>query len=240
MDTIGFVCEPDHPAFGPVAERLAARGFDVEFRRPADPISPGAVAGLSALVNGALHPEAFAALRFADRVGVPTWNGFAATTALSARLVSLDALSSVGCRVPEVRFDGPSEGYVAGRRYAWTGGSSLGEADFHVEDVRDGPVDHRYYAVDDGRETHMRALKVRTSLSGTDSVVTSTEVDIMLAARVRELQDRFGARAVAVDFTEGADGEFYALGATPVPSFAGAGMERRIADSVASLTTLGA
>lgn len=238
MDTIGFLCDPDHPAFRPAAERLAARGFDVAFLHPTDPIRPDDIASLSALVNGVVTPSTLEALRYADRRDVPTWNGFLATTALSARLVTLNALSAVGCRVPDVRFDGPTAGYVAAYPYAWDGGPAE-SAPFHVERVRSEPITYRYYAVDDGRETHMRALKIRTELSGTEELVTQADVDVTLAARVRELLDRFDARGLAVDFTR-SDDEFYAIRASPVPTFAESGMERRIADSVASLTTIGA
>ena len=240
MDSIGFLCDPDHQVFRPVAHRLAARGFDVEFLRPSDPISPRDVDALSALVGGVVHPTAFAALRYADAAGLPTWNGFTATAALSARLVAIDALAAVGCHVPDVRFDGPREGYVPGYRYAWQGATTLdGPAPFYVEAVGTGAPEHRYYAVDDGRETHMRAVELHTAITGDDPLVERTDVDVSLAASVRELLDSFDARALAVDFTRGADGRFYALRATPTPSFTGAGMDRRVADSIASLTTIG-
>jgi hypothetical protein len=241
MDCIGFICDPDHAVFRPVAQRLAARGFDVEFFRPTEPISRAAVDDLAAVVGGVVHPAALGALRYADATGVPTWNGFAMVTALSARLVALEALEAVGCPVPSVRFDGPAEGYTAGHRYAWDGSLSLdGPAPFYVETVSAERLDHRYYAVDDGRETHMRAMTLRTAIEGDEPLLERTDVDVSLAASVRELLDVFDARAVAVDFTERADGEFYAVRATPTPTFAGAGMERRVADSVASLTTIGA
>jgi hypothetical protein len=241
MDCIGFICDPDHAVFRPVAQRLAARGFDVEFFRPTDAIARADIDGLAALVSGVVHPTALSALHHADATGVPTWNGFAMVTALSARLVALEALEAVGCRVPSVRFDGPAEGYTAGRNYDWEDAPSVdGHAPFYVETVGEDTVDHRYYAVDDGRETHMRAMALRTAIVDDEPLLSRTDVDVSLAASVRELLDVFGARAVAVDFTEGDDGEFYALRATPTPTFAGAGMERRVADSVASLTTIGA
>lgn len=241
MDSIGFLCDPTHPLLGPVAERLAARGFAVEFHRPTAPVAPGDVTGLSALVGGELHRTTLAALRYADANAVQTWNGFDATVALSARLVTLEALDSLGCRVPDVRFDGPRAGYVPGQRYAWDDSSAFaGPAPFYIEEVGTDSVTHRYYAVDDGRETHMRAIEVRTALPADDSLLRGTDVDVSLAASVRELLDRFGARAVAVDFTRGEDGEFYAVRATPAPTFTGAGMDRRVADSIASLTTIGA
>jgi len=240
MDSIGFIADPDEPVFRSVGQRLSARGFEVEFLRPTDPITPADIDALAALVNCRLHPASFAALRYADARGIPTWNGFTMTAALSAPPVAFEALESVGCRVPSIRFD-PAAGYAAGRPYVWDGPTRLGEpAPFYVERVRTGPVDHRYYAVDDGRETHMRVLALRTSPGEDAPLVEDADVDVSLAARVRGLLDQFEARAVAVDFTRGTDGEFYAVRATPTPSFLGAGMDRRVADSVASLTTIGA
>ncbi len=241
MDSIGFVCDPDHALFRPVAERLAVRGFEVEFHRPSDSVAPADVDSLSALVCGTVHPTALAALRYADATGVQTWNGFVATVALSARLVTLSALETAGCRVPDVRFDGPSDGYEPGQRYGWEGPATLdAPAPFHVEAVGGGPVEYRYYAVDDGRETHMRAVELRSELVDDDTALRQADVDVSLAASVRELLEQFDARAVAVDFTRGADDELYAVRATPTPTFTGAGMDRRVADSIASLTTLGA
>ena len=241
MDSIGFVCDPDHPAFRPVAQRLAARGFGVEFLRPADPISAADVDCLGALVGGVVHPTAFAALRYAADAAVPTWNDVTAMTTLSARLVTLEALESVGCRVPTVRFDGPRSGFVAGYRYAWEGPIRLDDsAPFYVESLGTDGVDHRYYAVDDGRETHIRAVRLRTAIADDERLLERADVDVSLAASVRELLDILDARAVAVDFTRGEDGEFYAIRATPTPTFTGAGMDRRVADSIASLTTIGA
>lgn len=241
MDSIGFICDPDHPVFRPVAQRLAARGFEIEFLRPTDHIRPADVDAQAALVSGVVHPGALAALRYADEAGIPTWNGFFVSTALSARLVTLGALESVGCRVPSVSLDGPRAGYVPAHRYVWDGTATLdGSAPFYVEDFGDDPVEHRYYAVDDGRETHIRALELRSSLDEDGPLLEQTDVDVALAASVRELLDRFGARATAVDFARGENGEFYAVRATPTPSFTGAGMDRRVADSVASLTTIGA
>jgi len=239
MDRIGFICDPDQPVFRSVGQRLAARGFEVEFFPPTDPIAPADVDPLAALVNCRLHPASFAALRYADVAGIPTWNGFTVTAALSARLVALETLEAVGCRVPSVRTE-PAEGYEAGRPYPWDGPTRLGDpAPFYVERVGRRPVCHRYYAVDDGRETHMRTLALRTSPEEGERLVEHADVDVSLAARVRGVLDKFDARAVAVDFTRGRDSEFYALRATPTPSFLGAGMDRRVADSVASLTTIG-
>ncbi|WP_324756719.1 hypothetical protein [Haloarcula montana] len=240
MDTIGFICERTHPVFWPVAERLAARGFDVVFFDPGERVTHAEIGDLAALVNETVRPESFAALHYADRVGVPTWNGFVPTTALSCRLVAFNALEAVGCRIPEITFEKPAGDSVARERYSWTGQPTLGgSGDFYQERVRIDPIDYKYYAVDDGRETHVRVLTARSKLTGQTDLVSEGDVDITLAAQVRELLDRFEARALGVDFVRGEDG-FYAVDADPAPSFTGTGMERRIADSVASLTTIGA
>lgn len=237
MDTIGFVCEPTHPVFWPVAERLAARGFDVTFLGPDDPVPPATLDELAAVVGGALRPPAFRALRYADLSGIPTWNGFVPTTVLTSRLVALRALERAGCRVPDVSLTEPERGdYVERSLYRVGRG---GDGAFYQEAVGTDPVVHRYFAVDDGRETHLRGLQMRSRLAEQAPLVTDTEVDVALAARVRELLDRFGVRALAVDFAEGSEG-FYALDIDPAPTFNGAEMDRRIADSVASLTTIGA
>lgn len=240
MDTIGFICRPDDPVFWPVAERLSARGFEVQFFDPRDPIRRADIDALAAVVNRTVGPPAFAALRYADRTGVPTWNGFVPTTALSCHLVALHALETVGCTVPEIRFEKPDGEYVARTRYRWDATPAPGgEGDFYQHRPRADAADYRYYAVDDGINTHVRALRVRSALTGKERVLDQADVDVGLATRLRELLDRFEARALGVDFTEG-DEDFYALDVTPVPTFTGTGMERRLADSVASLTTIGA
>ena len=238
MDTIGIVCEPDQPVFGRVAERLAARGFDVEFLAPRGPVDRGTIDELAALVNTVVNWRSFATLRYADATGVETWNGFLPTTALSCRLVALNALERLGCHVPPT---GPSAGDGRERktaRFRWDGQLDRGRDLFDTQ-FRSEPLTYRYYAVDDGVETHVQALTIRWKLTDRRSILGETDVDVALATRVRELLDRFDARSVAVDFVR-TDGEFYAVDVDPTPRFHGSGMERRVADSVASLTTIGA
>lgn len=240
MDRIGFICEPAHSVFSAVAERLSARGFDIRFFRPGDPIPEADIDDLAALVNRTLRPESFSALRYADQAGIETWNGFLPTTALACRLVAFHGLERVNCRIPDIWFEKPDCEYVARTRYSWDGVPTDGdEGAFYQERVRTEPVEYRYFAVNDGRETHLRALRVRSELTGTERAFAEETVEVTLAASVRELLDRFDARALSVDFAEGEDG-FYALDVDPAPGFSGAGMERRIADSIASLTTIGA
>ncbi|AUG46808.1 hypothetical protein BVU17_04465 [Haloarcula taiwanensis] len=240
MDCIGFICEPEHPVFGAVAERLSARGFDVQFLRPGNPVAKADIDDLAALVNTTLRPESFSALWYADRTGTETWNGFLPTTALACRLVALHGLEQVGCRVPAVWFEKPDCDYTARTRYSWDGvPADSDEGDFYQACVREEPVEYKYFAVDDGRETHLRAIRVRSEVTGLDRVVSEETVEVTLAARVRELLDRFGARALSVEFVEG-ESKVYAQAVDPAPGFAGTGMERRVADSIASLTTIGA
>lgn len=238
MDSIGVICEPDHPVFGPAAERLAARGFEVCFLRPTEPIERGDVDGLAALVGATVTPRSLAALRYADRSGVETWNGFVPATAFSSRLVALTALERVGCPVPELTVGGSGAG-VPRRRFRWDAPATLDDTvELSQAPVGDDAVRDRYFAVDDGLETHVTVVEVRSRLSGDQYTLTEGDVAVELATRVRTLLDRFDARAVAVDFARGEDGT-YAVDADPAPTFAGADMERRVADSMASLTTIG-
>lgn len=241
MDTIGVICEPDDAVFGRAAERLAARGFGVEFFPPGEPVQPDDIDTLDALANSAMCRQSFAALSYADRNGVETWNGFFPTTALSCRLVVLNALERVGYRVPKIAFEQPEADYVGKSRFRWNGPAGVdGSTEFYQEAVGAEPAVERYYALDDGVETHLQALTVKTELTEQEPLLEETEVRVQLATRIRELLDRFDARAIGVDFVIDDYGECYAVDISPVPSFDGAGMDRRLADSLASLTTIGA
>jgi len=242
MNTIGVICAPDDAVFGRAAERLAARGFDVEFLPPDEPIEPATIERLDALANRAVRRQSFAALSYADRNGVETWNGFVPTTILSCRLVALNALERIGCRVPDIAFEDPGdEAYVGMSRYCWDSPPAIGdEVEFYQRRVNAEPVRYRYYALNDGVETHLQTLAVRTALTERAPVLEEAEVRVELATRIRELLDRFDARAIAVDFVADEQEEFYAVDASPIPSFDGAGMDRHLADSLASLTTIGA
>jgi len=131
--------------------------------------------------------------------------------------------------------------YVEMTRYRWDCPPVIsGGGDFYQEQVGTEPVVDRYYALNDGIETHLTTLQLRSKLTEHEPIVEETDVRVELATRIRELLDRFDARAIAVDFVAGEDGDFYAVGVDPVPSFDGADMDRRVADSMASLTTIGA
>lgn len=238
MDTLGIVCEADHPVFGPVGERLAARGFGVEFLVPGDPLDTDAIDSLDALANTDLSRPSFAALRQAERVGLETWNGFTPVTALSCRVVALNALERLGCAVPALGSTRSERHTVRRSRFRCEQPTECRE-DVFVEAVRSEPVTYRYYAVDDGIETHVQAMSIRSKPDGYRPTVEEADVDVELATRVRELLDRFGARTLAVDFVVNRD-VFYAVDVDPAPDFYDAGMERHVADSMASLMTIGA
>lgn len=238
MDTIGVIADPDHPVFGGAGERLAARGFGVRFFSPGERIDPATVDDLAALAVGAVDPAAVAALHHADRGSVETFNGYLPTTALGNRLVALSALEAVGCRVPATWLEEPDDAATYRFRHRWPG-LDRSAPGFYQEVAGTGGPTHRYYAVDDGVETHVTAIELRRELSDRDRIVEEADVDVERATRLRELLDGFGARAVTVDFVDGEDG-WYAVDADPVPTFVYADMERHLADALASLTTIGA
>jgi hypothetical protein len=244
MDTIGLVAEPTHPVFGRVADRLAARGFGIEFLPPREPASRDEVAALDAVANTVVSGRSVAILRHADAAAVETWNGFVPTTALAARRIAMHAMESLGCAVPAdlrddaAADDGDETGEGDGGKrseFQWADSAGL---------LTDTPSDRaldrtRYYAVDDGVETHVQARRHHYSLGSEEHSVSEATVDVEFATRVRELLNRFNARAVAVDFAT-VEGRDYAVAVTPTPQFFDIGMERRVADSIASLTTIGA
>jgi len=241
MDTIGVICAPDDAVFGRVAERLAARGFRVEFFSPGEPIQPVDIDALDALVNQSLRRQALAALHYADHNGIETWNGYLATTALACRLVAFHALERVGCPVPHISLEKPQGEHVEMTRYCWDGPPAIsGGGDFYRAQVSTESVVHKYYALDDGIETHLTAITLRSKLTEDERILEETDVRVELATRIRELLDRSDARAICVDFVADDEDEYYAVGVDPVPSFDGADMDRRVADSMASLTTIGA
>lgn len=239
MDTIGVIADPEDPAFGGAGERLAARGFGVRYFPPGERIPRTAIDDLAALAAARVDPGAVSALHYADRSAVETFNGYLPTTALGNRLLALHALEAVGCRVPETWLDEPADADAVFRyRERWPG-TREDAPGFYQERVADEPLRHRYYAVDDGVETHVTAIELRTELGEHEHVVEETDVVVERATRMREVLDSFEARALCVDFVRGED-EWYAVDVDPTPTFAHADMERHLADAMASLTTIGA
>lgn len=238
MDTIGVVTEPDHPVYSRITERLAARGFEIQCFPPSRPLDRTAMDGLDALVNTAIRRGSFAALRYADRRGIETWNGFFPTTALSCRLLALHALERLNCPVPSIWLDSPERAAIRRRQFRWDDDPNHATT-FFQERVRQEPVDRQYYAVDDGIETHVEAVRVRRELRADDRAIEDDDVDVTLATRVRELLGRFDARAIGVTFVDGEDAT-YAVDVDVAPTFVGTDLERRVADSWASLVTIGA
>ena len=239
MDTIGVIADPDQPAFGGAGERLAARGFGVQFFRPGERIGPARIDELAALAAAHVDPAVVNALHYADRADVETFNGYLPTTALGNRLIALHALESVGCSVPRTWANEPDDVDAVYRyRDRWPGTRAAAPG-FYQESMGAVPVRHRYYAVNDGVETHVSAIELRSELDDRQRVVDEADVVVERATRLREVLDRFGARALTVDFVE-TDDAWYAVDVDPTPSFAYAEMERHLADAMASLTTIGA
>jgi len=239
MDTIGVLGDPDHPVFGGAAERLAARGFHVDLYPPADGITHEEIAALDAFAVAELRPSAITALHRADSAGVETLNGGFATTALGSRFLAHHALETVGCRVPRVWPTSPPDTSTRRRaRFRWPDPRHP-PGGFYQEVLPADPIRERYYAVDDGVETHVTAIGLKTRLREREPVVEEVEVEVERATRLRTLLDQFDARTVAVDFV-GVDGEGYAVDVDPAPSYVHADMERHLADALASLTTIGA
>ena len=240
MDTIGVIADPDQPVFGGAGERLAARGFRVRFFSPGERVRETTIDELSALAAAHADPGSIAALHYADASAVETFNGFVSTTALGNRLVALHALETVGCRVPTIWLSEPAE-HDAVFRYCqrWPGARAEAPG-FYQEAVATADSRHRYYAVNDGIETHVTAIELRNEPGAQDRIVDEADVTVERATRLRELLDDFGARAIAVDFVRGPDEEWFAVDVDPMPSFSHAGMERHLANALASLTTIGA
>ncbi|MFB6183553.1 MAG: hypothetical protein ABEI96_03275 [Haloarculaceae archaeon] len=231
---VGLVCNADHPVFASVAARVARRDREVVFFEPGVPIPHNAIDELALLVNKKVRLASFRALHYADRTGVPTWNGFVPTTALSCRLVALYALDAVGCRTPPVTFEKPTGEYVAKTRYGWEGEPSVGgDGDFYQELLRSEPVDYKYYAVDTGDGIETRVLVVRSKLFGEKELLDTTDPDPTLESRVADLVGRFDARALGVDFVR-SDGDYYAVDVNVAPSFRDADLEDALVASIES------
>lgn len=239
MDAIGVLTDPDHPVFGGAAERLAARGFHVDLYPPTDGVSADDVAEVDAFATAVLSPDAIATLQTADRAGVETFNGAVAATVLGSRFPAYSALEAVGCQVIETWPSPPAEVRTRRRdRFHWPDPGNPSGGCYEAV-IPSDPVRRRYYAVDDGVETHVTAIELKTRLRGREGVVEHLEVDVERATRLRTVLARLGARAVAVDFA-GRQGDWYAVDVDPAPDFVHADMERHLADALASLTTIGA
>lgn len=230
---VGLICRPDHHTFGPVADRLERLGYGVEFFAPGVDLLPAEIDALGLLLNKVVDPASFRALRYADRTGVPTWNGTVAHF-LAARLVGFTALEAAGFDVPPISFDPPDGPYVAKELFDWKGGAYPtvgGEGDFYQKLVAADPFDFKYYAVDDGLTVHVACVLSRSKLHGEKELIGPVTPDPAVVTKLTHLLRLVDARALGVDIVI-ADGENYAVDVNPAMSFEGADMVDVVVDSV--------
>jgi len=230
--TIGIICRPDHETFGPVADRLRDRGFEVAFLEPGVAIPPERLDRLALLVNKKVRWESLRALAYAHRNELPAWNGYVPTMLFVNRLSQLAALDAAGFRVPDVRTEPPDGAYVGKAFFDVENEPALdGPGDFYQPLLYSDGVDRKYYAVDDGRTVHTAVVEFRSKLFGDREFLGRGEVRADVAERIQRLLRSTGARGVGVDVIL-VDGEPYAVDVNPATSFRRTGLEAAIADSI--------
>lgn len=227
---VGLVCRRDHPVFGAVTRRLEAAGVTVTFFDPGTRIAPESLAELTLLVNKATHPESFRALAWAERNGLPTWNGYE-TALLGFRLVGYRALERVGFDVPAVSTTPPAGAYLTKRIVDWHPAVDTSAPVFHQELVDARPVDYKYYVVDTGDEVRTQTLLTTSKRLGPKRSLGLVTPHPFLAAKLRLLLRTTGSQALGVDFVE-ADQQFWAVDLNPAPGFADVGMVGPLTDSI--------
>ncbi|MFB6130562.1 MAG: RimK family alpha-L-glutamate ligase [Salinigranum sp.] len=229
---VGIVCEPDHPVLSSVAASLRAEGCEVVFFEPGAEIDEASLRSLSLLVNKKTRPASIRALRRAERLGVPTWNGPTPTILFASRLVALSALEAVGFVTPPLRFERPPEPYVAKRLFGWEGPPELnGEGDFYQDLLPTDGTDRKYYAVDAGRDCHVAVVLVSSKLFGEKRYLGTAASRPEVERRIRRLMDITGARSLGVDLIRSRGGRV-AVDVNVSPSFRHAGLEGPLADSI--------
>jgi hypothetical protein len=232
-ELVGIICNEDHQTFGPVADQLRSRGYDVEFFQPGVELYPTDLDRLALLVNKKTEPASYRALQYAETHGIPTWNG---TTAflLNARLVAKKALEVAGFRVPPVSFEPPDGPYVAKEVFDWhtqavpTVG---GEGDFYEPLLDAEPFDFKYYIVDDGLTRHVRCVLARSKLYGEKECLGLVDPDPDVVPKLEHLLALTGARALGVDVVV-AEGTNYAVDVNPTMSFRDADLVDAVTDSI--------
>lgn len=232
---VGIICNAAHAVFGAVADRLRRRGHRVSFFEPGRELRPGEIDGLDLLANKKVDPASFRALRYADRTGVPTWNG-SYTVLLGARSIGLRALEAVGCTVPPVSFEPPAGASVAKSLFDWhfeDDPEPNGSGDLYQPLLPTDGVDYKYYVVDDGDRVRVRVLRTTSKLHGRKRPIDLVDPVPELAASVRTLLARTGSNALGVDFVR-SGGTYYAVDVNPAMSFRHTGMEAELTDSMAA------
>ncbi|RLM59307.1 histidine kinase [Halobellus sp. Atlit-31R] len=230
---IGLVCPPDHAVFGPVADRLRDRGFDVEFLEPGRELARERLDGLDLLVNKKVRWESLHALEYAYRNGIPAWNDYRTSMTFLNRLSQLQALAAVGFSVPPVYAEQPEGEYVAKNFLDIRDDPALnGDGEFYQPLLEFDGTDYKYYAVDDGEGLQTAVVRFRSKLFGEREHLGPGTVDPAVEARLRRLFRFTGARGLGVDIVE-VDGEPYAVDANPATSFRRTGLEDALVDSLA-------
>ena len=231
---IGIACEPDHPVFSIVAERLRQRGHAVSFFDANNRIDRADLASLSLFVNKHTRPASVRSLLAATRLGIPTWNSATGVLACISRFSQLCALSGVGFAVPAASRTVPSGEYVAKGLYHWQNTLSVnGEGDVYEELLAAEPVDYKYYVVDDGSSYRTRVLRATSKLVGEKRILGETEPLSGIVDRITSLMERLEMRGIGVDLIR-VDEAWYAVDLNPCPGFTETGLERALTDSIES------
>lgn len=233
---VGIICRSDHEVFGEVARRLEAEGVEVTFIPPGEPVPDRLLRGLSLLVNKKVRWPSFDALRRAEAMGVPTWNGHGVSLLLANRLSALAALESAGFAVPPVSFTPPAGDYVSKPFFDLGNEPSVNApGDFYQPLLPDVQYDWKYYAVDDGETIHVSCVLASPKLAGERVTYGRVPPNPVVADRVQRLLRAVGARSLGVDLVE-SGGRLVAVDLNVAPSFRGAGLESAL---VASLCAAG-
>ena len=231
--SIGLLCKRNKPVFTEVAERLRNAGHQVRFFHPRSGISAAQIDDLSLLVNKKTLPVALPALWRARQSRTPLWNNLQATILFSSRLIGLRAVSEMGIPTPAVTFEKPSGEYVAKGTYVWDTDPELnGDGDFYQELIPTEPVDYKYYAVNDGKRTHVAGRRVTSKLYGHKRFLGQVDTDVVNTSALRELLARFDLRGIGVDFVEGEDSQFWAVDVNLAAGYRHTDLEAALTDSI--------
>ncbi|WP_435196943.1 histidine kinase [Natronomonas sp. EA1] len=235
---VGIIASADHAVFGEVARRLAAEGVEVVFLPPGVSLSDEQLRELSLLVNKKVRWPSFDALRRAEELGVPTWNGYAVSLTLANRLAALAILASAGFEVPPVTFDPPAGDYVSKAFFDMGTEPSVNRpGDFYQPLLRGVQYDLKYYAVDDGETVHVACVLTSPKLGGGKGVLGRIDPDPAVVDRLRRLVRSLGVRSLGVDLVQ-TEGRLVAVDCNVAPSFRDAGLEAALVDSILSAAGL--
>ncbi|MCU4801712.1 hypothetical protein OB920_15135 [Halobacteria archaeon HArc-gm2] len=233
--SVGLLCKQNKSVFTAVAERLQCLGYGVQFFHPQSGLSLRQAADLSLIVNKKTLPVAFPALWHARRMGTPLWNNLQATILFSSRLIGLRAVSKMGILTPAVTLEKPTCEYVAKGTYVWDDDPELnGDGDFYQELIPTEPVDYKYYAINDGSQTHVAGRRVTSKLYGEKQFLGEIRIRPALAASLRRLVERFDLRGIGVDLVKDDDGRYWAVDVNLAAGYRDTGLASALTDSITS------